>query len=81
MLKNMNKMYTGKDFSKGPSTMDKLTPDKIEDAAGTTLYFCSDSFEALLVVHACMHTYIHTYIHILIQTNTHTHTHTHTQRK
>ena len=34
LVKNMNKMYTGKDFLSPQSSIDKLTPDKVDQAAG-----------------------------------------------
>jgi hypothetical protein len=40
LLKNMNKQFIGDDFSKKNSNIDKLTPDKIDQAAESNMPLC-----------------------------------------
>jgi DNA primase large subunit len=45
LLKNMNKQYTGRDFSKGPIT-DKLTPESIDARADNNMPLCMKQLHA-----------------------------------
>jgi len=45
LLKNMNKQYDGKDFSKGVSGVDKLTADVVDDAAANNMPLCMKNLQ------------------------------------
>lgn len=49
LLKNMNKQYTGKDFTKSQS-IEKLTPENVEDAAMNNMPLCMKNLHTHLKV-------------------------------
>lgn len=48
LLRNMNKMYTGRDFSKSGTAIDKLTPDKIDLASELNMPLCMKNLHSNL---------------------------------
>ena len=49
LLKNMNKQYTGKDYSKAQS-IEKLTPENVDEAASNNMPLCMKTLHSHLTV-------------------------------
>lgn len=50
LLKNMNKQFIGDDFSKKNTSLDKLTPDKIDSAAEMNMPLCMKVSEIIIIL-------------------------------
>ena len=48
LLKNMNKQYVGRDFTKSTQASDKLTPDKVEIAADNHMPLCMKNLQQVM---------------------------------
>ena len=48
LLKNMNKQYVGRDFTKSTQASDKLTPDKVDNAADNHMPLCMKNLHQVL---------------------------------
>ena len=50
LLKNMNKQYVGRDFTKSTQASDKLTPDKVDNAADNHMPLCMKNLHQVNLV-------------------------------